>query len=217
MSNETKLLIGAILAGSIAYLVPLYFGSIWLGYTLLLLITISFLGSLIWFARLNLESKISRRVVIGVTGTLLICNILLFVHDYNRKDYQKNILLEIRKILDTGIARSDVQKELTYVFSRYHTGDRNSVVETARDVMPERLGEDGIYLSEFDLEENSLNDDNTNYFYELDEEADELRVIVVTDVSRGENPEFKNYDGQVGRLEMEFTVNKQGVGYEVRN
>ena len=42
-------------------------------------------------------------------------------------------------------------------------------------------------------------------------------MIVVTDVSRGENPEFKNYDGQVGRLEMEFTVNKQGVGYEVRN
>lgn len=217
MSNETKFLIGAIIAGSIAYLVPLYFGNIWLGYTLLSLITISFLGSLIWFARLNLESKVSRRVVIGITGTLLICNILLFAHDFSRKDYQKNLLLEIRKTIDTGIARSDVQRELTYVLSRYHTGNRNSIVETAKDVMPEKFGQDGIYISDFDLEEDSLNDDNTNYFYEIDKEADELTVIVVSDVSRGENPEFKNYDGQVGRYEMVFTVNKKGVDYEVRN
>lgn len=218
MSKETKLLIGAICASIFAYLIPLYFGKVWLGYFLLIFIGVLYLGSLIRFASLNLRSKSSRYIIMGLAGLLIVFQILAFAHDYSRKDYQKNLLLEIRKIIDSGITKSDVQKELTYVLAKYHKDDRDSIIETARDVIPEKLGEDGVYISDFDIKEtDDEEDDNLNYFYEIDEEADELTVIVVADVSRGEEASFENYDGQTGKYEMQFTLSDEGVDYEVRN
>jgi hypothetical protein len=217
MEKETKVLLGAVVVAPLAYVIPLSMGNIWLGYFLLLCVAVTFLGILIKFASSELDTKAFKRIFIGITGTLIAINILLFAHDYSRKDYQKDLLLEIRKIIDGGIAKTDVQKDMTHILARYHSEDRDSIVETARELIPEKLGENGIYISNFDLQQDSVNDDETNFFYEIDEEDDELIVIVVTDISLGEDPEFENYDGQVGRFEMEFTVNKEGVEYEVRN
>ncbi|MAL18979.1 MAG: hypothetical protein CL670_04755 [Balneola sp.] len=217
MEKETKVLLGAVIAAPLAYVIPLSMGNIWLAYFLLLCVVVAFLGSLIMFASDELDSRNYKRIFIGVTCTLIVINMLLFTHDYSRKDYQKSLLLEIRKIIDEGVTKNDVQKDLTHIFARYHSEDRDSIVKTARELIPEKLGENGIYISNFDLEEDTVRDDNTNFFYEIDEEADELSIIVVTDISLGEQPGFENYDGQAGRFEMEFTLNKEGVEYEVRN
>jgi hypothetical protein len=218
MSSENKLLIWALVTSGVAYLLPLYIGNIWLGYSLLLLVAVLYLASLIRFAGLNLKARSSRYIVMGIAGTLVVGQVLAFAHDYSRKNYQKNILLEIRKKIDTGIAKSDVQKELTYLFAQYHQEDRTSIVETARDLIPEKLGENGVYISDFDLDKKNMEeDDNANFFYEMDEAADELTVFVVSDVPLGDDPDFENYDEQTGRYEMKFTLSDEGVEYEVRN
>ncbi|WP_421773706.1 hypothetical protein [Gracilimonas sp.] len=226
MEKETKLLIGAILFGAIAFFIPLYFGKAWLALFNVLLIAILFLGRLVSRSKEIFESKAAYRVVYGLVILVVLFNAISFAHDYGRRDFQKNILLEIRKTIDTGITKADVQEKLIYVLGQYHQQNRESVVETFRDLMSDNLGEDGVFLADFDLRKAGKlkpgsikhgDSDQINHFYTIDEEKDEVIVRVVAEVSLGEDPEYQNFDGQTGKFEMMFTLNEEGVRYEVLN
>jgi len=224
MERETKLLIGGIVIAGIGFFIPLYFGKIWLGLFIALLIGIIFLGRLLSLSKSEFESKVTYGVIYGLVILVVLFNAIAFANDYGNRDFQKDLLLEIRKTIDSGITQADVREKLIYVLGQYHQNDRGSIVATFNDTMPEQLGEDVVYISDFDLRKASgdssmanIDDDNINHFYEIDKEADEIKVIVVTDISLGADPEYKNYDGQTGQFEMRFTLNKEGVNYEVLN
>lgn len=225
MEKETKLLIGAVVLGAIGFFIPLYLGKIWLALFIALLTGIIFLGRIVSLSRAELESKTTYRLIYGFVILIVLFNAISFAHDYGRRDFQKNILLEIRKTIDTGITKADIQEKLIYVLGQYHQDDRQSIVDTFRELMPETLGEDGIYVSDFDLTRSGKlkgnigpdESDQINHFYEINEEEDEIKVLVVAEVSRGQDPEYQNYDGQKGKFEMMFTLNEKGVGYEVLN
>jgi hypothetical protein len=183
-----------------------------------------FLGRILSLSEKEFESKWAYRIIYGLVVLVVLFHAIAFAHDYGRKDYQKDLLLEIRKTIDSGATQADVREKLIYVLGEYHQNDRESIVTTFKDLMNEQIGEDGIYLSDFDLRKAAgdssmadIDEDNLNHFYEIDEEADEVRVIVVADVSIGSDPDYDNYDGQVGRYEMKFTLNEEGVSYEVLN
>lgn len=224
MERETKLLFGGITFSAIGFFIPLYFGKIWLGLFIALVIAVIFLGRILSLAQKEFESKIAYRIVYGLVIIGILFHAIAFAHDFGRKDYQKDILLEIRKTIDSGSTQADVREKMIYVLGQHHQNDRESIVATFKDVMNEQMGEDGIYLADFDLRKAAgdssmadIDEDNLNHFYEIDEEADEIRVIVVADVSIGSDPEYENYDGQIGRFEMRFTLNEEGVDYEVLN
>ncbi|MDZ7807775.1 MAG: hypothetical protein U5K71_11760 [Gracilimonas sp.] len=224
MERETKLFFGGMILAALGFFIPLYFGKIWLGLFLAILIAVIFLGRLLSLSEKEFESKVAYRIVYGLVVLVVLFHAIAFAHDYGRKDYQKDLLLEIRKTIDSGITQADVREKLIYVLGQYHQNDRESIVATFRDQMPEHLGDDGVYLSDFDLRKAggdssmaNIDDDHINHFYEIDAEADEIKVIVVTDISLGSDPEFENYDGQKGRFEMVFTLNEEGVSYEVLN
>lgn len=223
MERETKLLIGGIVIAALGFFIPLYFGKIWIALFIALLTGIIFLGRMVSLSKDEFESETTYRVVYGLVILVVLFNAIAFASDYGNRDFQKDLLLEIRKVIDEGVTKADVQEKLVYVLSQYHQNDRESIVATFRELMPEQLGEDGIYVSDHDLriaeypDDQQKEDDNINHFYEIDEEEDEIRVLVVGEVSLGEDPEYENYDGQKGQFEMIFTLNKEGVRYEVLN
>ncbi len=224
MERETKLLFGGMVVAALGFFIPLYFGKIWLGLFIALITGVIFLGRILSLSEKEFESKWAYRITYGLVVLGVLFHAIAFAHDYGRKDYQKDLLLEIRKTIDSGATQADVREKLIYVLGQYHQNDRESIVATFKDVMNEQIGEDGIYLSDFDLRKAAgdssmadIDEDNLNHFYDIDEEADEVRVIVVADVSIGSDPEYNNYDGQVGRYEMMFTLNEEGVSYEVLN
>lgn len=224
MERETKLLFGGIVVAALGFFIPLYFGKIWLGLFIALITGVIFLGRILSLSEKEFESKWAYRIIYGLVVLVVLFHAIAFAHDYGRKDYQKDLLLEIRKTIDSGATQADVREKLIYVLGEYHQNDRESIVTTFKDLMNEQIGEDGIYLSDFDLRKAAgdssmadIDEDNLNHFYEIDEEADEVRVIVVADVSIGSDPDYDNYDGQVGRYEMKFTLNEEGVSYEVLN
>jgi hypothetical protein len=224
MERETKLLFGGIAIAALGFFIPLYFGKIWLGLFIALVIAVIFLGRIVSLSENEFESKGAYRIVYGLIALGVLFHAIAFAHDYGKRDYQKDLLLEIRKTIDSGGTQADVREKLVYVLSQYHENERESMVTTFKDLMSEQMGEDGIYLSDFDLRKAAgdssmadIDEDNLNHFYEIDEEADEVRVIVVADVSIGSDPEYENYDGQIGRFEMMFTLNEEGVSYEVLN
>ena len=55
------------------------------------------------------------------------------------------------------------------------------------------------------------------FFYEKDEAEDIVKFIVVANIPPGADPDYENYNGNSGRLEMQFTVSREGVDYEVLN
>ncbi|WP_103664490.1 hypothetical protein [Gracilimonas amylolytica] len=224
MERETKLLFGGMVVAALGFFIPLYFGKIWLGLFIALITGVIFLGRILSLSEKEFESKWAYRSTYGLVVLVVLFHAIAFAHDYGRKDYQKDLLLEIRKTIDSGATQADVREKLIYVLGEYHQNDRESIVTTFKDLMNEQIGEDGIYLSDFDLRKAAgdssmadIDEDNLNHFYEIDEEADEVRVIVVADVSIGSDPDYENYDGQVGRYEMNFTLNEEGVSYEVLN
>ena len=224
MERETKLLFGGIGIAALGFFIPLYFGKIWLGLFIALIIGVIFLGRILSLSEKKFESKRAYRITYGLVVLVVLFHAIAFAHDYGRKDYQKDLLLEIRKTIDSGGTQADVREKLVYVLSQYHQNDRESIVTTFKDMMSKQMGDDGVYLSDFDLRKAAddssmadIDEDNLNHFYEIDEEADEVRVIVVADVSIGSDPEYENYDGQIGRFEMIFTLNEEGVSYEVLN
>jgi hypothetical protein len=225
MSKETKLLVGGIGVAVLGFFISLYFQKIWLGLFIALLVGVIFLGRLVSLSKKEFDSRNSYLIMYGIVALIILFNAIAFAHDYGIRNFQPELLLDIRKTIDRGIAKAEIEAEMIYVLGQYHQQERESVVETYRDLNPERLGEDGIFISDFDqevarkqeLDKEFTDDDNTNYYYEIDEEADELKVIVVTEVSLGEDPEFENYDGQTGQFEMMFTLSEEGVDYEVRN
>ncbi len=209
MSKETKLLLMGIVAACSVYLTLLHFGLIWLGLFLSLLIAIFLLIKLIIIGNNRLHSKTSKRIIIGSFSLIILFNALVFVIDFSKRDFQKDLLLEIRKYIDEGLTKSEVQVELTHVLSKYYSENYSSIVQAVNNSMEDRLGDEGNFLLD--------HVEDINYFYTLDEAKDELTVIAVCDVSLGQDSEYVNFDGQKGRFEMQFTLTKEGVEYEVRN
>ncbi|MEX2605303.1 MAG: hypothetical protein WD361_13925 [Gracilimonas sp.] len=225
MERETKLLIGGIVIAGIGFFIPLYFGKAWLALFIVLLTGVVFMGRLVSLSEVKFENIWAYRTIYGLVALIVLFNAIAFAHHYGNRDFQLNTLLEIRKIIDTGVTQADVQEKLVYVLGQYHQNDRESVVKTFRELMFEHLGEDGVYISDFDLSKadpkdssvNQNSDDNINHFYEIDEENDAIRIIVVSEISLGEDPDYENYGGKQGQFEIEFTLNKEGVRYEVLN
>lgn len=225
MKRETKLLIGGIVIAALGFFIPLYFGKIWIALFIALLIGIIFLGRLVSLSKDEFESRTTYRVVYGLVVLVVLFNAIAFANDYGNRSFQKDLLLEIRKFIDEGSTKSDVQERFIYVLGQYHQNDRESIVATFRELMPEKLGEDGVFVSDYELSKagkdslviNPSSDENVNHFYEIDEVEDEIRVFVVSEVALGEDLKYENYDGQRGQFEMMFILNEEGVDYEVLN
>ena len=225
MKNTNKMLIAIPIIGAIGYLVLLYFGKIWIGLGILLLAATMFIALLLGNSRQYFESKSAYQFFTGIVLVLVVFHAIRFSVDYGKRDFHKNLLLEIRKTIEEGIATNEVQGDMFYALRNYHNGEYDSIVLSAKDVFKDRIEADGVFLSKFDLRENSDPnyvidedaDDEADLFYEFDEAADVMKVIVVANIPPGENLDFQNYNGNTGRFEMEFTLTKEGVSYEVAN
>lgn len=214
MSIESKYLIVVIPLSIIGFMIPLYFGKAWLGLFILLLLGMIFMGTLVKFANLNIKSKYVR-VGFSVYALLLVAfHALAFAHDYGRKDYQKELLLEIRQTIEEGITKNAVQRELIYVLGEYHKQDENSIIELAEDILEDNLIENGEFDEYPELEEP---DDAMAYYYNSNKQSGEFLVIGVSKVVPGADPKFKNYDGSTGMMELKLVLKESGVSYEMAN
>jgi hypothetical protein len=205
---------GAIVLSTVAYLIPLSFGNAWLGFFFVLVIAVAFLGVLNKFMGKNLDSKAIKTSLSIYLMVLISFQTLVSVHDYARKDSQKEILIEIRQVIEEGITKAQVQKPLLYVLSEYQKQTEGTITELAHQILGEKLEENGRFDTDLDREEE---EDEDIYFYEEDQANDVLTVIAVSKVVPGANTEFQNFDGQTGMLEIRVSLSKKGVSYALKN
>ncbi len=55
------------------------------------------------------------------------------------------------------------------------------------------------------------------YYHKSNKETGEFLVIGVSRVVPGADPEFKNFDGTTGMMELKLILNERGVSYEMAN
>lgn len=224
MGKEVKIFLGAIVLAAIGFLFLLSIQNIWFGLFFAELVGVVYIIRLLVISKKLSESELAFRITFGLVLIVILVNSTWSITQYNRRDYQKNLLLDIRKTIGIGVAKADVQKDLTYVLGQYHLNEKTSIIESARELIAEKLGENGVYISNDDLrymkEKGNSNwdgNDDTNYFYEIDEDEDQIKVFVISEIALGEHTDYQNYDRQIGKYEMVFTLNKEGVKYEVLN
>ena len=214
--KETLIIL--LVVGIAGYLISLYFGVIWLGLGILMLSGTFFIGYLVGNSRQYFESKWAYRIITVFALSIVAFHALRFATDFERRDYKKNLMLQSRKTIDEGISKNTVQSMMLEILREYQTGEYKTINETVNANIGERLQKGGVFLSYYDLlEEKPEEDDDTDFFYVMDEGKDSFQVIVVPNIPNGKDPGFENYNGKTGRFQMEFTLTKEGVKYEEAN
>ncbi len=214
MEKETKYLIGGIIIVSLCYLIPSFLGYIWLGLFSSLFVAIIYLRLL----HKEGKKKFSKENSVKVTSTLfsltILASLLLFGLDYYKADFQREVLREIRVIIDTGIFEHEAQGELLQVYKEYlsEPSQDASIVETATDFFGDRLQENNVYIPGIKTDEK-----DAVFRYQKDEESDRFIIYSIAKISQSRDPNFENANGSNGLLQTITILTNEGVTHEREN
>lgn len=211
---------GVIGVGAIGFFALAFTGFEWVALGFLLICAIIFVALLVGKSKAYTLSIGTYRVITLAALLLIVGHALRFAVDYDRRNSQKEILLEIRSTIERGVAKSDIMKKGFYIYRSVEMGEHESIIDASKAIIGDRLLKNNVYLSDFDksqIEWPTSNDDDADFFYSINEEEDLLTFIVVANIPPGANPEYENRNGNKGKMEMEFVVSKEGVTYEILN
>ena len=128
--------------------------------------------------------------------------------------------MEIRSHIDRNSAKSDVMDKGFMIYRAYELGQFKSISEATVALIGDRLLDNGVYVSDFDqsqLAKTTDQDDDADFFYEIDEQTDLVSFNIVANIPPGDNSAYENANGNTGKLEIRVEVSKEGVSYEVLN
>lgn len=211
MKKDWILLSGGVLTTLVLFAVPAYFYAHWLA------LTLSFISAgFFTFLMLKRNQQPLGRYYRPAFGAIIV----LFgfgagsiIHNYIQAQKQDKVLTDIRHTIDAGIIGVQINNDMiqSLRFFKTSSAEEITVSEAFKSHMGDLLKEDGRIQPREEGEE-----ENVVYFYEVSD-PDTVKIIAVTKVSRGEKPDFRNYDGQTGMSQFEGILTNEGVEYEKVN
>lgn len=211
---------GVLVVGTLAYVGLMFAGLPWAALGILLLAAISFIALLVGQSKAYLNSISTYRTITIFALILILGHGLRFAFDHNWKDTQLETLMEIRSHIDRNSAKSDVMGKGFMIYRAYELGQFKSISEATVALIGDRLLDNGVYVSDFDqsqLAKTTDQDDDADFFYEIDEQTDLVSFNIVANIPPGDNSAYENANGNTGKLEIRVEVSKEGVSYEVLN
>ena len=211
---------GVLVVGTLAYVGLMFAGLPWAALGILLLAAISFIALLVGQSKAYLNSISTYRTITIFALILILGHGLRFAFDHYRKDTQLETLMEIRSHIDRNSAKSDVMDKGFMIYRAYELGQFKSISEATVALIGDRLLDNGVYVSDFDqsqLAKTTDQDDDADFFYEIDEQTDLVSFNIVANIPPGDNSAYENANGNTGKLEIRVEVSKEGVSYEVLN
>ena len=220
MNTNTYKHFGVLVVGTLAYVGLMFAGLPWAALGILLLAAISFIALLVGQSKAYLNSISTYRTITIFALILILGHGLRFAFDHYRKDTQLETLMEIRSHIDRNSAKSDVMDKGFMIYRAYELGQFKSISEATVALIGDRLLDNGVYVSDFDqsqLAKTTDQDDDADFFYEIDEQTDLVSFNIVANIPPGDNSAYENANGNTGKLEIRVEVSKEGVSYEVLN
>jgi hypothetical protein len=191
----------------------------WGGIITAMVIVYIYLFYLNSWASANLKNK-STQIVIRVFVFLTVVFQSIFMYQfYEKSSFQEETLINIRKIIDTGILSTEYRPAMAEALHHFHQTDSESIEESVRAVFGERLNEDGTLrpTDNFDPGNQELYYDDYTVIYEFGEDEQSFRIYGIGKVSRGEDADFLNKDGSTGKLQFMAELSREGVRHERQN
>lgn len=199
---------GVVIAGIIGAI----FGSVWTAFFTAILVAIVWLFYLDrnYISKLEPEkTKLPIRILLIL---LLASQAYLGVIGEMKSSQQNEILTTIRTTIDAGIIQTSVERTMINAFREYHMqpSGEATLEEKFRVVAGDKIDDNNRFIGSDEWEENS------DSKYEVIS-SDEIRIITVAKIGKGQNPAFQNMNGETGMYQSTATLTKEGVSYVREN
>lgn len=138
-------------------------------------------------------------------------SVMLTNQFYYQSNFQKDSLVKVRSVIDHSVYLSSVKKTLTDVFIAYHKQIPGNIKPVGR------LYEE-MYIAN---KENAKNLEWLNYdgteMHVISLSAEEVILMGIHQFTKGKNPNFRNYNGRTGLIQVKGTLTSEGVKYAIEN
>ena len=187
---------GSLLAGGIASIV--------------FLIAFSFY----WLRKRNFKNQ--RKGIIALFSCLVIFGVIASAFDYQRSNFQKDTMTEIRFTIERGIAKAAVQEKLNKVLKEYYLGDGTNQYENIEQAFLSVYGSLITDRRTLNFEE-VAGSESTLTVYLSASEPDSIVLIAESRAVKGWEPDFENFGNGKGYFQTRGIITPEGVRYEREN
>ena len=204
---------GGIFFTAGAFFIPAQTASIWPSVIWANVAALVYMSVFMWVWLPRVESNVKRRAIAGTLGLLAVFSVASAAISYEGTQRQLDILPEIRRTIDSSIAKHSIQEPLLETLRAYHRGanGKSDVGNVFVQKFDSLITDDSLFVSKT-VESNEL---LTIYFAKAD--ADSVILIAESGYIDGKNARYKNFSGAKGRYQTRGILTSKGVYYERTN
>lgn len=161
----------------------------------------------------------------GQNGAIIVASWILIagcmlanLQMYRTTNWQKKTLLTIRSSIGEGILQDNLTKKassLLDVFTKQTTGKNISLAATASQLFPFTNEKKKLIETVYDGEDSTKKVTGGVYLYSSS--PDSVFLIGVDTIAYGINPDFKNFAGNQGKVQVKMGVSTKGLSYKAEN
>lgn len=130
---------------------------------------------------------------------------------YEQSTWQKETLLRIRGSISRGVLNVSLNNAMLHVLSNYHSqADKNK--KSLKEIYNELIKTDSGFIETL-----KLSQEDSPLIYNKVLSDTELVFIGQEMFVKGRNPDFANYTGKKGMVQVRATLTSKGVKYESEN
>ena len=212
MKITTWLLTGVFFALG-AFFIPEQSGSMWPSLFFSSSVVLLYLAAFcfVWLRRIS--SATSRKAIGWTLGILVICSGISAAFSYESSLRQKETLVNIRSTIERGIIQNYVNKPLLMTLRTHAqgSGDTDNFGKLFRAEYDSLITGEGMLAYDKDR------DDSTVFVYIAKASADSVVIIGESVYLDGEDPDFENYSGAIGKYQVKGILTSGGIDYERAN
>lgn len=170
--------------------------------------------SVYWLKRKDINKQ--RTGIITLFSCLVIFGGIAAAFDYQRSNFQKETLTDIRLVIERGIAKTVVQENLNEVLKEYYLNDGRNKYANIEQAFTSRY--DSLITEQGTVNFEQVADSNSTLTVYLSTfEPDSIVLIAESRAVKGWEPDFENFREGSGYLQTIGILTPKGVRYEREN
>lgn len=207
---------GGIVIVSAVFFIPDPAGDIWTSVWLSSTAAFLYLIVLAWIWLKQIRSK-GRRMAIGIILGLLVLSSGMygyFIH--KRSQLTSTVLPQTKLNIEQSTAQAYIMEPFlstmeTYFMSEEERSEQHSLSAIFTSKYDSLLTDDNVFQYGSGVHNRSLN------LYLADAKPESVVIIGQSEIVDGEDPEFENYDGSTGKMQVRGILTPNGIHYERQN
>lgn len=216
IKQEVAIMLGWLVVGVTFVTIGFLFGSkekdLWSSLNTAGVFAGLYLVALIAYA-LRKPLPLKSRITMGIFSALMLVAIAsTWNGQYKQSHWQRETILEIRKVIGHGIMAYEIPDLLLKTLDAYY--QEGVKRQEPLDKVFQRLNPRALVGT--DIQKEDIGKRQQRIFVQSITDR-EIILIGQETVAKGKNPQFKNYDGSIGMIQEKFILTEKGIVHESQN